>query len=148
MYNADFGAGRTVNLHVFATNVFAQQSFRLGKDWTADLSGFYASPSIWQGTFKTHSIGNLDAGVQKAIWKSKGIIKLSVSDVFHTLHWTGVSDFAGQYVRSTGHTESRQLKLYFTYKFGNSQVKTTRARKSAAEEESKRVSTQSSGLSN
>jgi len=148
MYNADFGAGRTVNLHVFATNIFAQQSFRLGKDWTADLSGFYASPSIWQGTFKTHSIGNLDAGVQKAIWKSKGLLKLSVSDVFHTLHWTAISDFAGQYVRSTGHTESRQLKLYFTYKFGNAQLKSTRARKSAAEEESKRVSTQGNGLSN
>lgn len=148
MYNADFGAGRTVNLHVFATNVFAQQSFRLGKDWTADLSGFYSSPSIWQGTFKTHSIANIDAGVQKAIWKSKGLLKLSVSDVFHTLHWTATSNFAGQYLQSTGHSESRQLKLYFTYKFGNSQVKTTRARKSAAEEESKRVSSQSSGLSN
>ncbi|HEY4110359.1 outer membrane beta-barrel family protein [Puia sp.] len=149
MYNADFGAGRTVNLHVFAANVFAQQSFRLGNGYIVDLSGFYTSPSIWQGTFKTHGLGNLDAGVQKAIWNNKGLIKLSVSDLFYTLRWTATSEFAGQYVRSTGHTESRQLKLYFTYKFGNSQVKAARARKTGAEEEGKRVSGQSSGgLSN
>jgi iron complex outermembrane receptor protein len=148
MYDADFGAGRTVNLHVFATNVFAQQSFRLGKEWTADLSCFFTSPSIWQGTFKTHALGNVDAGVQKAIWNKKGLIKLSVSDIFNTLHWTATSDFAGQYVRSYGHAESRQLKLYFTYKFGNTQVKAARARKTGAEDESKRVSGQGGGLSN
>ncbi|HVU94752.1 MAG TPA: outer membrane beta-barrel family protein [Puia sp.] len=147
-YNANFGAGRTVDLDVFAVNVFAQQSFRLGKDYSADLSGFYSSPSIWQGTFKTHAIGNLDAGVQKAIWNKKGLIKLSVSDVFRTLHFTATSDFAGQYLRATGHNESRQLKLYFTYKFGNSQVKAARTRKSAAEEESKRSNSQGGIISN
>jgi len=147
-YNADFGAGRTVNLDVFSVNVFAQQSFRLGKDWSADLSGFYSSPSIWQGTFKTHGIGNLDAGLQKAIWNKKGLIKLSVSDVFRTLHFTATSNFAGQYLQATGHNESRQLKLYFTYKFGNSQVKAARTRKSAAEEESKRSSSQGGIISN
>jgi len=147
-YNANFGTGRTVDLDVFAVNVFAQQSFRLGKDYTVDLSGFYSSPSIWQGTFKTHAIGNLDAGVQKAIWNKKGLIKLSVSDVFRTLHFTATSDFAGQYLRATGHNESRQLKLYFTYKFGNSQVKAARTRKSAADEESKRSNSQGGIISN
>jgi outer membrane receptor protein involved in Fe transport len=147
-YNADFGAGRTVNLDVYAVNVFAQQSFRLGKDWSADLSGFYSSPSIYQGTFKTHAIGNLDAGLQKAIWNKKGLIKLSVSDVFRTLHFTATSNFAGQYLQATGHNESRQLKLYFTYKFGNSQVKAARTHKSAAEEESKRSNSQGGIISN
>jgi len=147
-YNANFGAGRTVDLDVFAVNVFAQQSFRLGKDYTVDLSGFYSSPSIWQGTFKTHAIGNLDAGLQKAIWNKKGLIKLSVSDVFRTLHFTATSDFAGQYLRASGHNESRQLKLYFTYKFGNSQVKAARTRKSAADEESKRSNSQGGIISN
>jgi hypothetical protein len=144
-YSANFGSGRTVDLNVFAVNVFAQQSFRLGKDWTADLSGFYTSPTIWQGTFKTHGLGNVDAGVQKAVWNKKGLLKLSVSDIFFTQRWTAVSQFAGQYVRSTGHSESRQLKLYFTYKFGNAQVKAARARKTGAEEESKRANTQGGG---
>jgi hypothetical protein len=147
-YSANFGSGRTVDLDVVAMNVFAQQGFRLGKDWSADLTGFFQTPAIWSGTFKTHSIGNLDAGVQKAIWNKKGLIKLSVSDVFKTLHFTATSTFAGQYLQATGHNESRQLKLYFTYKFGNSQVKAARARKTGAEEEGKRSNSQGGIMSN
>src|SRR5262249_3937107 len=96
IYNANFGAGRIIHLHVVAANLFAQQSFRLGKDWTTDVSGFYTSPTIFQGTFRTHAFGNLDAGVQKAIWNKKGVIKVSVSDIFATQHFTSTSNFAGQ----------------------------------------------------
>lgn len=147
LYKASFGAGRMVDVNVFSTNIFAQQSARLGKGWTAEVSGFYTSPSIWQGTFKTRALGNVDAGIQKAVLQKKGTIKVSVSDVFNMLHWTATSDFAGQYLRATGGQESRQLKVYFTYKFGNSQVKTARQRKSGLEEESKRVNS-SGGFSN
>jgi len=148
LYNANFGPGRTVALHVLSMNLFAQQSLSIGKDWLVQMSGFYNTPSIWQGTFKTHALGNLDAGIQRTILQKKGTIKVSVSDVFHTMHWTATSDFAGQYLRSTGNTESRQLKIYFTYKFGNTQIKAARVHKSGAEDESKRVSTQGSGLTN
>jgi hypothetical protein len=148
LYKANFGAGRTVNLNVFAMNIFAQQSARLGKGWTAEVSGFYSSPSIWQGTFKTHAIGNIDGGIQKTILQKKGTIKVSVSDIFNTLHFTAVSDFAGQYLRATGGSESRQLKVYFTYKFGNTQVKAARQHKTGAEEEGKRVGSQGGGLAN
>ena len=148
IYKANFGAGRMVNLNVFAMNIFAQQSARLGKGWTAEVSGFYSSPSIWQGTFKTHAIGNIDGGIQKTVLQKKGTIKVSVSDIFNTLHFTAVSDFAGQYLRATGGSESRQLKVYFTYKFGNTQLKTARQRKTGAEEEGKRVGSQGGGLAN
>ena len=146
-YKADLGVGRGVDVNVFSVNVLAQQSARLGGGWTAEVSGFYSSPAIWQGTFKTHAIGNVDMGIQKQVLQKKGTVKVSVSDVFHTLHWTATSDFAGQYLRATGSQESRQLKLYFTYKFGNSQVKTARQRKSGLEEESKRVNS-SGGFTN
>jgi iron complex outermembrane receptor protein len=148
LYNANFGPGRTVDLHVVAANIFIQQSASLGKGYTAEMSGFFSTPAIWQGTFKTRSIGNVDAGIQKSVLQKKGTIKLSVSDVFFTLRWTATSDFAGQYLRATGYSESRQLKIYFTYKFGNAQVKAARVHKTAAEEESKRVGSQGGGLAN
>ncbi len=148
IYNANLGPGRTVDLHVFAVNVFAQQSIRMGHGWTGEMSGFYTTPSIWQGTFKTHALGSLDAGIQKSVLQKKGTVKVSVSDVFHTLQWTATSNFAGQYLRSSGGQESRQVKIYFTYKFGNSQVKAARVHKTAADEEGKRVGSQGSGLSN
>ena len=148
LYQAYFGPGRTVNLHAFAVKAFGQQSMRLGKGWTAEMSGFYTTPTIWQGTFKVHAIGSLDAGIQKSVLQKKGTIKVSVSDVFHTFQYNAVSDFAGQYLRATGGSETRQLKVYFTYKFGNAQVKAAKAHKTGSEEEGKRSNSQGGGLAN
>lgn len=148
LYNADFGPGRTVDLHVLAVNIFAQSTIRLGNGWTGECSGFYTTPTIWQGTFRAHALGSMDAGFQKTVLQKKGTIKVSVSDIFFTQQWTAISDFAGQYLRATGYQESRQLKVYFTYRFGNAQVKAARAHKTGADEESKRVGSQGGGLTN
>ena len=139
LYKANFGTGRTVDVNVFSANVYAQQTAKLGKGWTGEVSGTYSSPSIWQGTFKTNTIWSVDGGLSKTLFKGQGTIKASVSDIFNTLHWSGSSNFAGQYIRIKGSFESRQLKLYFTYRFGNSQVKAARQHKTGAEDENKRV---------
>ncbi len=146
MYKADFGGGnRNIDLKVFALTYFMQNAFKLGKGWTAELSGQYFSPSVWQGTIKSRGMGYVDAGFQKTVLKNKGNLKVSMSDIFKTMKWGGTSDFAGVKSEFTGHGEMPQLKINFNYRFGNSQVKAARQRKSAAEEESKRTQ-QSSGM--
>lgn len=147
-YQANFGTGRTVDLDVWAYNIYMQHSARLPKGFTLELSGFYNSPSIWGGTFKSKEIWAIEGGLQKSLFKNKANLKLSVSDIFHTLKWAGVSEFAGQYVKASGNFESRQFKVNFTYRFGNNQVKAARQRKTSAEEEAKRVGSQGSGLGN
>lgn len=144
-YKADFGAGRNINLDVYAVNVFAQNNYRFSKGWTAEVSGFYSSPSIWQGTLKAASIWSVDAGVQKQILKGNGTIKASVSDLFKTMKWSATSHFAGQDVDVAGRHESRQLKLNFTYRFGNKNIKAVRQIKTGVEEEMNRTQT-SGGL--
>jgi hypothetical protein len=138
-YNADFGSGRTINLNVAAVNFFAQNSFKFAKTWTAELTGFYNSPQVYQGTFKAKALWALDAGLQKAIMKGKGNIKASVSDFLHTLKFNGTSDFAGQKTIVDARWESRQFKLNFTYRFGSNQVKAARQRATGADEETKRT---------
>jgi hypothetical protein len=145
-YKADFGAGRTIDLDVYAVNVYAQQTFKVAKATTIEVSGFYSSPSIWQGTFKTEDIWSVDAGVQQTFFKGKATAKASVTDIFQTLRWSGVSDFAGQYMKVNGGNESRQLRLSVVYRFGSSQVKNARQRKTGAEDESQRVGSQGGGL--
>jgi iron complex outermembrane recepter protein len=135
-------------IFIFAVNVFAQQSMTLGKGWTAEMSGYFTTPTIWEGTFKTRSIGNLDAGIQKSVWQKRGTIKVSVSDRLHTLQWKATSDFAGQYLLASGGNESRQLKVYFTYKFGNNHIKAAQVHKTGSEEEGKRSNSQGGGFSN
>ena len=145
-YKADNGPGKKIDLDVFALNFFAQQTFKLGKGWTGEMSGFYTSPSIWQGTIKSSYIWSVDGGFQKTVLKGMGNIKASVSDIFHTLKWKGTSNYAGQHTVASGNFESRQFKLNFTYRFGNSQVKAARQRKTGAEEENKRANDSGGGL--
>ncbi|MBD0297950.1 MAG: outer membrane beta-barrel protein, partial [Flavisolibacter sp.] len=109
------------------------------KAWTAEVTGFYNSPAIWQGAFRSKTLWSVDAGMQRQIMKGKGTVKASVSDIFHTLQFTGITDFAGQHTRVYAQWESRQLKLNFTYRFGNNQVKAARQRNTGAEEENKRT---------
>jgi len=147
-YRANFGTGRIVNLGVFAANVYAQQTFKLAKATTAEMSFFYTSPSIWQGTFKSKEMWGLDVGLSQTVLKGKGTVKATVTDIFQTMRWGGTSNFAGQYIKVNGGFESRQLRLSFLYRFGSMQVKAARQRKTAAEDESKRVGNQGGGISN
>ncbi|TKK72002.1 TonB-dependent receptor [Ilyomonas limi] len=142
-YKADFGADRNINLDVWAVHIYAQSSYRFGKGWAAEISGFYTSPAIWQGTLKTASMWSADAGVQKQIWKGKGAIKATVSDVFKTMKWRATSNFSGQDIAAAGRYDSRQFKINFTYRFGNQKLKAARQYKTGLEEESNRA--QSSG---
>lgn len=145
-YKANFGAGRTVDLDAFAVGIYQQHTFKLGKGYTGEISGFYNSPSIWQGTFKSIAMWGVDAGLLKTIVKGNGTLKVAVSDIFNTMHWGGTSNFAGQYINANGGWESRLFKINFGYRFGNSQVKAARQRKTSQEEENQRVNSDGGGI--
>lgn len=138
-YNADFGAGRKINVNAGGLSLYVQNSIKFAKTWTAELTGFYNAPTVYQGTIRANSLWSLDAGIQKQVFKGKGTIKTSVSDFLHTLKFTGVSDFAGQRSEIGSRWESRQFKLNFVYRFGSNQVKAARQRGTGADDEMKRV---------
>ncbi len=144
-YTANFGVGRTIDLNALGSTLFMQNSLKFAKTWTAELSGFYNSPSIYQGTFKAKAIWAIDGGLQKQVMKGKGTVKASVSDIFHTLKFRGTTQFAGQNGSFTQQSESRQFKLNFVYRFGSNQVKAARQRTLGSEDENKRTQ-QSGGL--
>ncbi|MFZ9386493.1 MAG: outer membrane beta-barrel protein [Chitinophagaceae bacterium] len=139
-YVADFGGGnRKVDQKVFALTYFMQNSFNLGKGWTGELSGLYISPSVWQGLIRSKAMGSVDLGIQKLLLKGKANLKVAVSDIFQTMQWGGSTNFTGAYSTFRGGGEMPQLKMNFSYRFGNSQVKAARQRKSAVEDEKKRA---------
>ncbi|HMO62928.1 MAG TPA: TonB-dependent receptor [Ferruginibacter sp.] len=147
-YKADFGGdSRVINLDVFAFNIYMQHSAKLGKGFSAELSGWYNSPSIWQGTFKSKEMWSVDVGVQKQFMGGKINAKISGTDIFFTQKWRGESNFAGQLLIASGQFESRQVRLNVTYRFGSTQVKAARQRKTGLDEENKRVGSQGGGLS-
>ena len=147
-YKADFGGGnRVVNLDVVALNLYMQNSIKIGKKgWTAELSGFYTTPSVYEGTFKTKQLWSVDGGFQKSLFKNKASLKVSMSDIFNSFNPKGSSDFAGQYIGFNGRFEFRQFKTSFTWRFGRSQVKAARQRSSSAEDEKKRSQQSAGGI--
>ena len=144
-YKADFGTGRKVDLDAFGFNLFAQNSLKFAKTWTAELSGFYNAPTIYQGSFKGKSMYSVDAGLSKQVMKGRATVKASMSDVFHTMRFRATSNFAGQTTKFSARWESQQFKLNFNFRFGNNGVKPARQRTSGAEDELKRVQ-QSGGV--
>ncbi|MGZ5190234.1 MAG: outer membrane beta-barrel protein, partial [Flavisolibacter sp.] len=103
------------------------------------LSGFYNAPTVYMGNFKGKSIYNVDAGISKQALKGRATFKAAVSDVFRTMRFSAVSEFAGQMMNFTFRQESRQFKLSVSYRFGNNGVKAARQRTTGAEEELKRT---------
>ena len=66
-------------------------------------------------------------------------MKFAISDIFRTMQWGGDGSFAGAYNEGHGHGEMQQFKFNISYRFGNSQVKAARQRKSAIDDEKKRA---------
>jgi hypothetical protein len=128
-----------VDVNIYSFNLYAQQTFKLGKNTTAELSGYYTSPSVWQGAFKTNALGGLDVGLQQVILKGKGNIKATVTDIFKTYPWSATNNTTGQTLKVNGGYESRQFRLNFSYRFGSNLVKQARQRKTSIEDESKRT---------
>lgn len=139
-YKADFGGGdRKVDLKVFSVTYFMQNSFKLGKGWTGELTGIYISPSVWQGIIKSTAMGSVDLGVQKTLFQNKANLKVSWTDIFRTMQWGGTSDFSGVKSSFRGGGEMQQVKVSFSYRFGSNEVKAAQQRKSAIDEEKKRA---------
>ena len=138
-YKADLGPQRKVDVNVFSYRFFAQNSLKFAKTYTAELSGWYNGPSIWSGTFKTKPLWSMDAGVQKVIFKGKGNLRMSLSDVFKSIKFTSDTHYAGQYLKVNGSGESRVFRINLSYRFGNTQVKAARQRKTGQEEENQRT---------
>lgn len=128
-----------VHTEIPMLGAYMQNSYILGKGYTAELSGWFNGPSIWGATWKTKSQGGLDLGIQKQLLQKKATFKISVTDVFHTNPWTATSNFGGLYINGNGNWESQTVRMSFTYRFGSNQVKAARQRETGIESETKRI---------
>ncbi|MES2430527.1 MAG: TonB dependent receptor [Bacteroidota bacterium] len=134
-FKADFGGGnRIVNTKIFSLILSAQNSFKLSKTWTAELKASYNSPTL-SGILQSKRSWGIDIGAQKNIFKGMGNIRLSATDIFWTNVDYGSLMFAGQTSTTYFRRESRQLKINFTYRFGNKQIKSAPNRTSGTEDE-------------
>jgi outer membrane receptor protein involved in Fe transport len=135
----NLGVGKVSDITVNSYSIYNQHTISLPKKYTIEVSGFYNSPSVWGGTFLNKAFWGIDAGVQKRFWQDKATLKLTVSDIFKSMHWQGTSNFSGLYMDASGGWESRQLKLNMSYRFGRTEIKKQRERMTGSADESKRL---------
>lgn len=136
---ADFGPGRTINLNANVLNLYSQHSISLPNKWSLEVSAYYTSPSIWGGTFLNRRYWGSTIGASHKVLKDHGTLAITLTDPFYSQQWRGVSQFGGLYMIASGGAETRQLRINFTYNFGNNQVKAARRRDAGSTEESKRI---------
>jgi hypothetical protein len=137
-YEADFGQGKILRLPVDFFSLFVSQSFTLPKDVSIQFSGSYNSPSVWGGTFRNRAFWFLEGGFTKKVLKKKGMVSVSVTDLFLSQRWKGNSNFAGVNMTVWGGNDSRLVKVGFTWNFGQNDFKPSK-RKTGNQEERQRL---------
>lgn len=114
-----------------------QNYFTLGKVGKLDVSATY-QPRDYSGVFIIQPVYSIDLGFSKSILNKKADLRLIVTDVFNTD--TGRYTFNGNSVNMFEEykVESRFIRLNFTYRFGNKNVK-MKDRKTGIEQEIRRA---------
>jgi outer membrane receptor protein involved in Fe transport len=129
-----------VKISVTGFNGNLSNSFTFAKTWTAEISGWFNSnPS--EGLIIARSMGAMNVGLAKHLWKKKATVKVGVRDLLRTANFRGYSRYADVDldVFNDRKMDTRQFNISFTYKFGKNNIDPARRRSGGASEEQNRV---------
>lgn len=118
--------------------LYMQHTFMLGKGYSAELSGRFEGETL-VGTWKRKPIGGMDIGFRKKLLNDRATIKLAVTDIFRTVRFRALTDYGGTYVRIDQRNDIRSVRLNFSYRFGSSEIREARQRKTGSEAEGRRI---------
>lgn len=116
------------------------QSFILPEKFSVELSGIYYSGRL-TGISKSEPFGMISIGIRKELGDHGGVLNLNFSDLFRTMIIRS-SASTPQFDLNSGYTldfDNRVIKLTYTKSFGNKKLKSRSKRKTASEEDLKRV---------
>ncbi|RYY58472.1 MAG: hypothetical protein EOO05_16355, partial [Chitinophagaceae bacterium] len=132
--NTGAGAGsKTWGAYLSSVNMFA-----LKNGWNAEMSAMYMS-ALTIGVLHVKGQGSVNLGVSKTILKKMGKLTLNVTDIFNTQQQRYTVSSFGVSSTNLAKTESRMVRLAFSWKFGNKNMKAGRQRQTAVDDVKKRT---------
>lgn len=136
-YNSNNEKFNPVTKNTFS--LYGQNSITLPKNFKMEISGWFNTPNVWGGTYKTHSMGSLDVALQKQFADNRLSVRIAATDILYTSNWSGDTRYGALYISGNGGYESRQFKINLSYNFGNKEIKEIGKRNSATDEEKTRI---------
>ncbi len=124
--------------NVSQLNMSMNNQLRLGKTYTAEVSGSYTTQARNDLQELLRPTGQLSLGVARPILKKKGTLKFSARDIFFTQAMEGNTDFPNADEYFILRRDTRIFSLSFTWRFGKP-LKTTRRTSGSAGDEIQRV---------
>ena len=120
----------------FTFNV--NNSFTIGKGWTAELSGWYNYKNVQQLSLN-YPMGQMNIGLAKNnLLKGKASLRINALDPFGWQRYQGLTKYGNVDISIKNRWDNRQYGINFTYRFGKQQGQ-NRRKASATEEEQQRV---------
>lgn len=130
-----------ISIGIAMLMVQAQQQFKWGKGWGAEVSGFYRTKGL-EGVIFIKPIGQVSAGFSKQVLKNKGSIRLNVRDIFAGGKFKGYSKYGNVDANFINVNDSRAVSLSFTWRFSKGKLKASSGKKQGgASDELERVKT-------
>ena len=123
-----------------AATFYAQANVKLPRGLSFEASGYYQTAGV-NGLINFNGFGALNLGMQKTLLNERATLRLGLNDAFFSAKQQGTVRYQNLDVRFRSYGESRQLRLSFSYKLGNQQLKAARKRSTGLEEERGRVKT-------
>lgn len=114
-------------------------TFQLGHDWSAELNFNYHSREQY-AFMNLNPMWGVGAGLQKQVFKKKGTVKLSVTDIFWENLPSALIEFRDYTESFDVYRETRQAIVSYTHRFGDNKLAPSRRRVGGAEEEKQRAS--------
>ena len=130
--------GYEFNQNAFGIDLSTEQSFKLPKKYKIQMSAYYSTP-YKDGITNVRANYLVSAGFQKSVLAGKGNLKFNFNNII------GPSSYRAKYlnenlnIKWVNQWEGRRVSLSFNYKFGNKNVKASRQRSAASQDEKNRV---------
>ncbi|MFY7652083.1 MAG: TonB-dependent receptor domain-containing protein [Chitinophagaceae bacterium] len=105
-----------VDLSAVTLQTNINNSFKLGKGWNAELSGFLRTRGV-EGVIIAYPMGVINMGVSKSVLNNKGTVRFNLRDPFLLQRFKGSSKYGDVDAVFTNRWDNRVANISFTYRF-------------------------------